>query len=227
MARAHPPADRIASGADLTEKCLSAVPGIRRAPSANLVQYILPRFLGGDDCAALCAQIDANLRPSTIADDIGDAAFRTSRTCDLDHRDLLVADIDERLCNLSGIAPDYGEPLQGQRYDPGQEFKFHTDYFEPGGSGYIEHCTVPGQRTWTMMIYLNDPEAGGGTRFKATGKIVKPETGKLVAWDNLTAQGDVNPATLHHGMRVRKGRKYVVTKWFRERPWPWAEGARG
>jgi prolyl 4-hydroxylase len=25
-------------------------------------------------------------------------------------------------------------------------------------------------------------------------------------------------------MKVRKGRKYIITKWFRERPWPWAEG---
>ena len=26
-----------------------------------------------------------------------------------------------------------------------------------------------------------------------------------------------NPATLHQGMRVRKGCKYILTKWFRER----------
>lgn len=218
------PVDRSVSGADHTEKRLSAVAGIRRTPSAALTQFILPRFLSSDECAALCASIDRGVRPSTIADDIGDAAFRTSMTCDLDYGDPLVASIDARLCELAGIGPAFGEPLQGQRYDPGQEFKFHTDYFEPGGSGYIEHCTVSGQRTWTMMVYLNEPEAGGGTRFKATGKIIRPHTGRLVAWDNLTAAGLVNPATLHHGMKVRKGRKYIITKWFRERRWPWPEG---
>ena len=31
-----------------------------------------------------------------------------------------------------------------------------------------------------------------------------------------------NVATLHHGMKVRKGVKYVITKWYRERPWGWA-----
>lgn len=227
MTTGNSPVDRTASGADGTEKRLSAVAGIRRTPSAALSQFVLARFLGDEECARLCEMIDRNLRPSTIADDIGDAAFRTSMTCDLDHREPLVAALDARLCDLVGIDPDFSEPLQGQRYDPGQEFKFHTDYFEPGGSGYFEHCTVSGQRTWTMMVYLNEPQAGGGTRFKTTGKIIKPHTGRLVAWNNLTAEGLVNPATLHHGMKVRKGRKYVVTKWFRERRWPWGEGARG
>ena len=71
------------------------------------------------------------------------------------------------------------------------------------------------------MIYLNEPEAGGATRFKAIDKIVQPETGKLLAWDNRRPDGSLNPSTLHHGMKVRSGTKYVITKWFRERPWGW------
>ncbi len=49
--------------------------------------------------------------------------------------------------------------------------------------------------------------------------------GKLLAWNNVHTDGLANPDTLHHGMKVRKGRKYIITKWFRERPWPWAEGS--
>jgi hypothetical protein len=48
------------------------------------------------------------------------------------------------------------------------------------------------------------------------------ETGKLLTWNNQTPEGQVNGNTLHHGMKVRAGTKYVVTKWFRERPWTWA-----
>ena len=69
------------------------------------------------------------------------------------------------------------------------------------------------------MIYLNDVEAGGGTRFGVPKKIVQPETGKLLAWNNRRPDGRPNPNTLHHGMKVRKGVKYVITKWYRERPW--------
>jgi prolyl 4-hydroxylase len=75
-----------------------------------------------------------------------------------------------------------------------------------------------------MMIYLNQPDAGGATRFLATGKLHHPETGKLLAWNNVGVDGQTNDATIHHGMKVRKGRKYIITKWFRERPWPWADG---
>ena len=65
---------------------------------------------------------------------------------------------------------------------------------------------------------LRTLEAGGGTRFCVPGKIIRPEAGKLLAWNNRRADGSPNPATLHQGMKVRKGTKYVLTKWFREQP---------
>jgi prolyl 4-hydroxylase len=42
-----------------------------------------------------------------------------------------------------------------------------------------------------------------------------------VCWNNHRPDGTLNAATLHHGMKVRKGVKYVITKWYRERPWGW------
>ena len=108
--------------------------------------------------------------------------------------------------------------MQGQRYAVGQEFKPHTDYFE--ADSLLRYCGEAGQRTWTAMIYLNVPEAGGATRFKTIDKIVQPETGKLLCWNNLLPDGRPNGATLHHGMKVRRGTKYIVTKWFRQRAWP-------
>ena len=44
------------------------------------------------------------------------------------------------------------------------------------------------------------------------------ETGKLILWNNLLPDGMPNGATLHQGMKVRRGTKYVLTQWFRERP---------
>ena len=65
------------------------------------------------------------------------------------------------------------------------------------------------------MIYLNEPEEGGATRFKIIRKTIQPETGKLLTWNNLLSDGRPNPATLHQGMKVRRGTKYLLTKWFR------------
>ena len=194
-------------------------PGVRRVPNPKLELFIVPEFLDASACRFFCELIELERRPSTIADPNGDHYFRTSETCDLDHGVPEVAQLDALLSAWTGIDPAYGEPLQGQRYAVGQEFKGHTDYFEPDGADFAKFCSVAGNRTWTAMIYLNEPEAGGATRFKVIDKIVKPETGKLLAWNNRRADGSLNPATLHHGMKVRKGVKYVITKWYRERPW--------
>ena len=200
---------------------LAAHPGMQRTPSRKAELFILRDFLEPEVRQGLIDRIEANRRPSTIAEANGDTAFRTSETCDLDHTDPLVAALDARLAALAGIDAALGEPLQGQRYDVGQEFKPHTDYFEPGGADFHRYCAKTGQRIWTFMIYLNAVQAGGATRFKAIDKIIQPEAGKLVAWNNRRADGSVNPATLHHGMKVRQGVKYIVTRWYRERPWPY------
>lgn len=198
---------------------LGATSAIQRVPNPKLTLFIRKAFLEPQLCARLIEKIDANRRPSTISDYNGDAVFRTSETCDLSSDDLDVVEVEHRIAALTGIAPAHGEPLQGQRYEVGQEFKAHTDYFEPHGVDFEKYCAVAGQRTWTAMVYLNPVEAGGATRFMAIDKIVQPETGKLLAWSNLRPDGTPNPATLHHAMKVRAGLKYVITKWFRERPW--------
>lgn len=197
---------------------LAATPGVQRVPTRDLQLFIHRHFLDQATCAALIEQIDAKRRPSEIADDIGVADFRTSETCDLDQHDPVVGEVDRRIAALLGLDSASSEPIQGQRYAPGQEFKPHTDTFEPGGYDFYVHTAERGQRTWTAMIYLNQPEDGGATRFKTIGKTVQPEAGKLLAWNNLLPDGRPNPATLHQGMKVRRGTKYVITKWFRERP---------
>jgi prolyl 4-hydroxylase len=190
---------------------------VQRVPTRALELFVVRNFLDAVTCVALIARIDQRRRPSEIADDVGIASFRTSETCDLDWRDPIVGEIDRKIAGLLGLPLAVSEPIQGQRYAPGQEFKPHTDTFEPGGYDFYVHTARSGQRTWTAMIYLNEPEEGGATRFKTIAKTIQPETGKLLAWNNLLPDGRPNPATLHHGMKVRRGTKYIITKWFRER----------
>jgi prolyl 4-hydroxylase len=198
---------------------IGAHPRIQRVPNRDLTLFIQRNFLTAEECAALVDRIDTQRRPSTIADANGDTYFRTSETCDLDHSDPFVAAINARLDAFAGIATAHGEPIQGQRYAVGQEFKAHTDYFDPKGADYPQYCSVAGNRTWTLMIYLDAPAAGGATRFTKIGKTVQSETGKLLAWNNRLPDGQPNPASIHHGMKVRSGVKHVITKWYRERPW--------
>ncbi|MCB2064846.1 MAG: 2OG-Fe(II) oxygenase, partial [Novosphingobium sp.] len=157
---------------------------MQRVPSPRLELFILRDFLDQAECDALIERIEAERRTSTLANFNGDEDFRTSETCDLFPNDPFVTAIYAKLDEVSGIDPAHGEILQGQRYETGQEFKLHSDCFEPSSADYEEFCAVSGQRTWTFMVYLNKVEAGGATRFKEIGKTVRPERGKLLGWNN-------------------------------------------
>jgi prolyl 4-hydroxylase len=204
---------------DSSAERIMARANVQRVPTPKAQLFQCRDFLAPSECEVLIGLIDRDRRPSTIADDNGDQYFRTSETCDLPASEPAVEALEARLTELCGIDPAFGEPLQGQRYAVGQEFKPHTDYFTPGGPDWEQYCAVSGQRTWTFMVYLNAVEAGGATRFKAVGKTFQPETGKLLCWNNRREDLSENPNTLHHGMKVRRGTKYVITKWYREKPW--------
>lgn len=174
--------------------------------------YVLDNFLNPGECGHLIEIIKKDLRPSTITDEL--EGYRTSQTCDLPPEQPLVEDMDRRICSLLGVHPSYGETMQGQAYELGEEFKAHTDYFE--GETRDEHTHARGQRTFTFMIYLNEVESGGETEFVHLNQIVTPKQGMAVIWNNLTPDGNENPYTLHQAHPVRSGKKYIITKWFRE-----------
>ena len=122
-------------------------------------------------------------------------------------------EIDLRICRLIGVDPSYSEPIQGQHYNIGQEFKSHTDYFEQ--QEMVEYGGLMGQRTLTVMIYLNDVEAGGETRFNNVNTQFAPRKGMAVIWSSLNPDGSTNSNSLHQALPVLKGYKAVITKWFR------------
>jgi prolyl 4-hydroxylase len=210
---------RAAIGRRVGEK-LDHTPGIWRLSSSRerpAQFYVRNGFLTPDECRRLCAQIDAGSFPSPLYDKDKYADARTSFSCNLDVRDPLVADVETRIAELLGIDNSWGEPLQGQRYSVGQQFKEHADFFYIDQPYWAEYEPHGGQRTWTAMIYLNEPEAGGGTRFKLLDYQVEPKLGRILIWNNMAVDGSPNPWTLHEGMPVERGTKYIVTKWYRER----------
>lgn len=198
---------------------LEANPAIRKAKVEAAQIYYHPAFLDDAECDALIRLIDANRRPSTLLAASDDPEFRTSESCDLDRWSPEVRPIDERMADLLGIPPEHGETMQGQRYAPGQKFRAHYDWFSENQEYWPAMKASGGQRTWTAMIYLNDVEEGGATWFPQAGLRVAPRRGLLLAWNNMKPDGAPNPATLHEGTAVVQGIKYIITKWFRERPW--------
>jgi len=191
------------------------LPGLQRHGAPLLELYTVESFLDSRTCAALVELIKAGLRPSTISSERApEASFRTSRTCDLDERYPVVRQLNRRICAAMDANRAYAEATQGQYYEMGQEFKAHTVYFETYELERFSTATW-GQRSWTFMVYLNEPDAGGETRFVDAGLAFRPKLGQAVIWNNMQPDGWPNPHTLHQGMPVTTGAKAIITKWFR------------
>ncbi|WP_267380479.1 MULTISPECIES: 2OG-Fe(II) oxygenase [unclassified Sphingomonas] len=206
------------AGLQVAER-LDATPGAVRMPIDGIQFYHHDDFLDAAQCERLMAMIDASRRPSTLLATHAEPGFRTSESCDMDRWSPDVRPIDEGIAQLLGIDPLKGETMQGQRYAPGQHFRAHHDYFHEGEAYWKDMQKVGGQRTWTAMIYLNDVIEGGATWFPQAGIKVSPKRGLLLAWNNMRADGGPNTLTIHEGMPVVSGVKYIVTKWFREENW--------
>ena len=206
-------------GAPIVARLLSR-PGVQKVPSAKLTLFVARTLIAPDLCAALIEQIDRVRRPSTIADANGDAAYRTSETGDLPADDPAVIAVETLLADLTGLSPRHGEPLQGQRYAVGQEFKGHTDYFEPTGVDFDTLLRCDRQPHLDRHgLSEHGPRRAARRDLRRSIRSSSPKPARVVAWNNRRPDGTLNPATIHHGMKVRSGVKYVITKWYRERPW--------
>ena len=213
-----PSKQRAQIGRDVSAR-LDANPNVQPAMVGAAHAYYYLDFLTPDQCDLLISTIDADRRPSTLLSDRQDYGFRTSDSCDMDRYDPRLMPIDKSIAELLGIEPKNGETMQGQRYAPGQQFRAHHDFFHENQKYWAEMKKTGGQRTWTAMIYLNDVEEGGATWFPQAGLKVAPRRGLLLAWNNMNPDGSPNTLTLHEGMPVVHGVKYIITKWFREGIW--------
>jgi prolyl 4-hydroxylase len=198
---------------------LSRTPNTFRLPVQQADLFVVREFLTREECEGVIAQIDSNRYPSGVLSDAPDYSYRTSESSNLDKDDPLIARIEDKISKVMGIQPELGETVQGQRYAVGQEFKPHHDFFYTDQKYYLKEAQTGGQRTWTAMIFLNEPEAGGQTAFPELDLKITPRTGNLFAWNNMDVTGEPNKFTLHQGCPVIAGVKYIITKWYRERPW--------
>jgi len=68
-----------------------------------------------------------------------------------------------------------------------------------------------------VIIYLEPPQRGGETFFRALNYKIKPETGKLVIWNNLLPSGKPDYGMIHAGLPVLEGSKTILVTFERQR----------
>ena len=204
---------------NIVRKRLAANPKIYRFDTKKAEIFALAGFFNAEECAQMCDMIDLVAKPSIAFDNPYGESHRTSFSGDVDPKDPFVRKIQRRIDDLLGIPGEYGETIQGQRYEVGQEFRSHYDWFRHEAAYWQAEKDNGGQRSWTAMVYLNQVEEGGATVFDDLGLSIEPKEGVLLAWNNATPEGAPNKWTAHSGAPVVKGVKYIMTKWYRVRQW--------
>lgn len=217
-AATHPDRGALRRAGAAVRKRLEADPGIYKLPTDEAEIFAVGDFFSAAECARLIAMIDTVARPSQLHDVAYIEKFRTSYSGNFDAWNPFVMSVSRRIDDLLGVAPECGETIQGQRYLPGQEFKPHCDWFYPDQPYWPQERERGGQRSWTAMAFLNQVEEGGQTHFVNVGVSIEPKPGVLLVWNNARLDGAPNEDTLHAGTPVIRGVKYVLTKWYRTRP---------
>ncbi len=116
--------------------------------------------------------------------------------------------LNRRIAAASGTDAAHGEPLEILRYRPGQGYRPHLDAL-PGAMN---------QRAWTMLVWLNEGYEGGATEFPGSGLRIAGAAGDALLFRNLQDDGRADPASLHAGMAVRSGTKYLASRWICQQP---------
>ena len=218
-AEANTDQDRLRQVGNKVRASLAGNKAVFRIPVDQAELWLVENFFDPVECGRLITMIDSVARPSDLYDGEGRPGFRTSYSGDLNPLDPFVRKVQRRIDRLLNLNPGFGEDPQGQRYSVGQEFQAHEDWFPANSRHWGFERNRGGQRSITAMAYLNPVEAGGATEFPRLEIAVDPRPGMLLIWNNADRNGVPNPFTLHAGMPVVRGAKYVITKWYRS--WKW------
>jgi len=182
------------------------------------------RVLGDRICDYLIAAAGPYLQPATVNDayrgeEIRDAS-RSNRAMGFwpVESDVVIESVNRALAGLIGLAPETGEAAGILHYVPGQSYAPHHDYCDPALPVHVRQIAARGQRIASLLVYLNDDYEGGETRFPALDWQFRGQRGEALAFYNVSESGAIDPATLHTGMPPTAGEKWLLSKWFRDRP---------
>jgi prolyl 4-hydroxylase len=217
--RDDPDKDRLRKLGRKVRRRLATNKAVKRIEVDKAELWAVAQFLDTVECGRLMAMIDAVAKPSEAYHMDYSTGYRTSYSGNMDPFDRFILKLQKRFDDLLGLDHANGETIQGQRYQQGQQFRAHLDWFAPHSAIWQHEHPRGGQRAFTAMAYLNQVEEGGETTFPRLGISFSPRPGTLLIWNNADEDGVPNPFTLHAGTPVTRGSKYIITKWYRCGRW--------
>eukprot|EP00899_Mesostigma_viride_P019038 jgi/Mesvir1/27135/Mv20806-RA.1 len=185
-------------------------------------------FLSSEECDHLVDMGKRRLMRSGVVDtNTGKSALSDIRTSSgtflAKAQDGIVEAIEHRIAVWSHVPMENGEGIQLLRYQKGEKYDPHFDYFHHEGADHNG-----GNRLATVLMYLSDVEEGGETVFPNTevpkgrtgqwsdcaqaGLAYKPVKGDAILFWSLTPYGDLDRYSMHGSCPVIVGEKWSATK---------------
>ncbi|KAJ9537270.1 hypothetical protein OSB04_030003 [Centaurea solstitialis] len=190
--------------------------------------FVYEGFLTEEECDHMISLAKSELKRSAVADNVSGKSklseVRTSSGC------LSPSPSDPGLVALLFPLKENGEDIQVLKYEHGQKYDPHYDYFTDAVN--VAHG---GHRIATVLMYLSDVEEGGETVFPSAeimpsrhkpsrsdddlsecakkGIAVKPRKGDALLFFSLYPTAIPDTTSLHGGCPVIKGEKWSATKW--------------
>jgi len=178
------------------------------------------------------------LGPSKL-EGVVDKAVRSSEQTFLDYRtNKELTSLRKATGRLLRVSPRHLNELQVLRYQEGQHYDLHRDYYDPREFPDIQRFTNREgfwhQRHATLLWYLSGPLNGGETWFPRAhggplpwgdwtacderGVKVKPGNVTAVLFYSLRADGDLDEHSWHCGCPVISGTKWAANSWLMNSP---------
>ncbi|KAH0665957.1 hypothetical protein KY285_027163 [Solanum tuberosum] len=196
--------------------------------------FVYEGFLTDEECNHLISLAKSELKRSAVADNESGKSkhseVRTSSGMFISKaKDPIVSGIEDKIATWTFLPKENGEEIQVLRYEEGQKYEPHYDYF-------VDKVNIArgGHRFATVLMYLTDVEKGGETVFPKAeeshrrrsmaaddslsecakkGIAVKPRKGDALLFYSLHPNATPDPISLHGGCPVLEGEKWSATKW--------------
>ena len=190
--------------------------GFDNDPSQFIEPSIHPNFITKEEGDYILEMAEYNYKESTVVGTDADG-IRKSQTYWLDKNDPIAKKIITKVCAIDGYNIEQSEDIQVVKYEPNGYYREHHDSCCEDDDECREF-KKSGHRILTMIIYLSDDFEGGSTRFPNIDKEFKPEKYGGLLFYPMNKNGDkCHDNSLHAGMPVTSGEKYIANVWLKDK----------
>jgi len=176
--------------------------------------FLYHNFLLPEECDQIVTLASADISRSLVVGNKGEATESTARTSSgvfltdkFMKNSPLLRSVEKRIAEWTSLPVENGEAFYVLRYEIGQEYKPHTDYFwnDPNGNKYY---STEGNRYATVLTYLHTPDEGGETCFPSLNIRVPAKKGNAVLFWDLSPSNEGDSRAIHGSDPVKKGVKW-------------------